>query len=301
MAEIPKFTGNPVYNQPIGVVTPMRDTSGETLSNIGKKLFEYDYAKKYAVEEQKGKSFAQYASFGQDEAGNVTPIEIPEDFSKVARQNAVPEAEKRFLERLTVDAQSRANVLHATYGEKAGYNHSEFVVQWKAYSEETIKRLASDPDTAKYQSVLAQAMDAEGFTHGSKLYADRLGLEHKAAFVNRVQILESAISNQRAMVGLQSKSYESGDVVGDDADYNKDNILEIIDGLVKDFPTLAEREMMQKLKDDVKQNHFLGKLDNVASALIQNIGDNYNPYMQDVPIGNIMQVCADRYSYRQYG
>jgi len=289
MAEIPKFTGNPVYNEPIGVVTPMRDTSGETLANIGQKLFEYDYAKKYAVEEAKGKSFAQYASFGQDEKGNVTPIEIPEDFSKVARQNAVPEAEKRFLEKLTIDAQSRANVLHATHGEKAGYNYKEFSAQWKAYSEETLKRLASDPDTAKYAGVLAQSLSSEGETHYNKLFSDRLGVEHKAAFVNRVQILESAISNQRAMVGLQSKDYESGDVVGDDADYNRNNILEIIDGLVEDFPTLAEREMMQKLKDDVNQGHFLGKLDNVASALIQNIGDNYNPYTQDIPIGNIMQ------------
>ncbi len=287
MAEIPKFTGNPVYNEPIGVVTPMRDTSGETLANIGNKLFEYDYAKRYAAEELKGTQFGQTAAFGKDKDGNVTPVEIPENFSKVARQNAVPEADKRFIERLTLDAQKHASVLHAQHDQTKDYK--AFGDKWKAYSEETLKRLGSDPSLAKYQSVLAQAMDAEGFTHGNKLYADRLGVEHKAAFVNRVQILESAISNQRAMVGLQSKDYESGDVVGDDADYNKDNILEIIDGLVEDFPTLAEREMMQKLKDDVKQNHFLGKLDNVASALIQNIGDNYNPYTQDIPIGNIMQ------------
>jgi hypothetical protein len=287
MAEIPKFTGNPVYNEPIGVVTPMRDTSGETLSNIGKKLFEYDYAKKYAAEELKGTQFGQTAAFGKDKDGKVMPVEIPENFSKVARQNAVPEADKRFIERLTLDAQKHASVLHAQHDQTKDYK--AFGDKWKAYSEETLKRLGSDPSLAKYQSVLAQAMDAEGFTHGSKLYADRLGVEHKAAFVNRVQILESAISNQRAMVGLQSKDYESGDVVGDNADYNKDNILEIIDGLVEDFPTLAEREMMQKLKNDVKQNHFLGKLDNVASALIQNIGDNYNQYTQDIPIGNIMQ------------
>jgi len=287
MAEIPKFTGNPVYNEPIGVVTPMRDTSGETLANIGQKLFEYDYAKKYAAEETKGTQFGKTAAFGKDKDGNVTPVEIPENFSKVARQNAVPEADKRFIERLTLDAQKHASVLHAQHDQTKDYK--SFGAKWKAYSEETLKRLGSDPSLAKYQSVLAQAMDAEGFTHGSKLYADRLGVEHKAAFVNRVQILESAISNQRAMVGLQSKDYESGDVVGDDADYNRNNILEIIDGLVEDFPTLAEREMMQTLKDGVNQGHFLGKLDNVASALIQNIGDNYNPYTQDIPIGNIMQ------------
>jgi hypothetical protein len=287
MAEIPKFTGNPVYNEPIGVVTPMRDTSGETLANIGQKLFEYDYAKKYAAEETKGTQFGKTAAFGKDKDGNVTPVEIPENFSKVARQNAVPEADKRFIERLTLDAQKHASVLHAQHDQTKDYK--SFGAKWKAYSEETLKRLGSDPSLAKYQSVLAQAMDAEGFTHGSKLYADRLGVEHKAAFVNRVQILESAIANQRAMVGLQSKDYESGDVVGDDADYNRNNILEIIDGLVEDFPTLAEREMMQKLKDGVNQGHFLGKLDNVASALIQNIGDNYNPYTQDIPIGNIMQ------------
>ena len=287
MAEIPKFTGNPVYNEPIGVVTPMRDTSGETLANIGQQLFEYDYAKKYAAEETKGTQFGKTAAFGKDKDGNVTPVEIPENFSKVARQNAVPEADKRFIERLTLDAQKHASVLHAQHDQTKDYK--SFGAKWKAYSEETLKRLGSDPSLAKYQSVLAQAMDAEGFTHGSKLYADRLGVEHKAAFVNRVQILESAIANQRAMVGLQSKDYESGDVVGDDADYNRNNILEIIDGLVEDFPTLAEREMMQKLKDGVNQAHFLGKLDNVASALIQNIGDNYNPYTQDIPIGNIMQ------------
>lgn len=287
MAEIPKFTGNPVYNEPIGVVTPMRDTSGETLANIGQKLFEYDYAKKYAAEELKGTQFGQTAAFGKDKDGKVMPVEIPENFSKVARQNAVPEADKRFIERLTLDAQKHASVLHAQHDQTKDYK--AFGEKWKAYSEETLKRLGSDPSLAKYQSVLAQAMDAEGFTHGSKLYADRLGVEHKAAFVNRVQILESAIANQRAMVGLQSKDYESGDVVGDDADYNRNNILEIIDGLVEDFPTLAERQMMQKLKDDVNQGHFLGKLDNVASALIQNIGDNYNPYTQDIPIGNIMQ------------
>lgn len=293
MAEIPKFTGNPVYNEPIGVVTPMRDTSGETLSNIGQKLFEYDYAKKYAVEEAKGKSFAQYASFGQDEKGNVTPIEIPEDFSKVARQNAVPEAEKRFLEKLTVDAQSRANVLHATYGEKAGYNYQEFGAQWKAYSEETIKRLASDPDTAKYAGVLAQALSAEGEQHGAKLYADRMGLEHKQGFNSAVSILTSASKNIRAKVRLGLADYEElpngEEGLVAQADSQRKDMLEVIDGLQDRFPTLANREVIQKLRDDVNQGHFLGRLDVVASTLIQNIQDNYNPYTQDIPIGNIMQ------------
>ena len=293
MAEIPKFTGNPVYNQPIGVVTPMRDTSGETLSNIGQKLFEYDYAKKYAVEEAKGKSFAKYASFGQDEKGNITPIEIPEDFSKVARQNAVPEAEKRFLEKLTVDAQSRANVLHATYGERAGYNYKEFGAQWKAYSEETIKRLASDPDTAKYAGVLAQALSSEGETHGAKLYADRMGLEHKQGFNSAVSILTSASQNIRAKVRLGLADYEElpngEEGLVAQADSQREDMLEVINGLQNRFPTLANREVIQKLRDDVNQGHFLGRLDVVASKLIQNIQDNYNPYTQDIPIGNIMQ------------
>lgn len=291
MAEIPKFTGNPVYNEPIGVVTPMRDTSGETLANIGNKLFEYDYAKKYAAEETKGTQFGQTAAFGKDKDGRVMPVEIPENFSKVARQNAVPEADKRFIERLTLDAQKHASVLHAQHDQTKDYK--AFGAKWKAYSEETLKRLGSDPSLAKYQSVLAQAMDAEGFTHGSKLYADRLGVEHKAAFVNRVQILESAISNQRAMVGLGRADYEElpdgQEGLVAQSDVMRNDILEVIDGLVQDFPTLAEREMMQKLKDDVNQGHFLGKLDVVASALIQNIGDNYNQYTQDIPIGNIMQ------------
>ena len=102
-----------------------------------------------------------------------------------------------------------------------------------------------------------------------------------------MQILETAIKDQRALVNIQSKDYEGGDVVGDDADYTKNNILEIIDGLEDEFPTLVERQELQTLRDKINTEHFLGKLDNVASTLIQNIGDNFNPYTSDIPIGNI--------------
>jgi len=287
MAEIPKFKGTPVYNQPIGVVQPMRDTSGEAFQRIGQALFEHDYAKVYAAEESKGKAFGAAAAFGKAKDGGLGPIEIPENFSKVARTNALPIGDKRYIERLTLDAQMHANNLHAEHDNKKDY--VGFQEKWKAYSQGTLERLSSDPALSKYAASIAAALDAEGFAHGKKLYADRLGVEHKQAFVNRVQILETAIKDQRALVNIQSKDYEGGDVVGDDADYNKNNILEIIDGLEDEFPTLVEREMLQTLRDKINTEHFLGKLDNVASTLIQNIGDNFNVYTSDIPIGNIMQ------------
>ena len=287
MAEIPKFKGTPVYNQPIGVVQPMRDTSGEAFQRIGQALFEHDYAKVYAAEETKGKAFGAAAAFGKAKDGGLGPIEIPENFSKVARTNALPIGDKRYIERLTLDAQMHANNLHAEHDNKKDY--VGFQEKWKAYSQGTLERLSSDPALSKYAASIAAALDAEGFAHGKKLYADRLGVEHKQAFVNRVQILETAIKDQRALVNIQSKDFEGGDVVGDDADYNKNNILEIIDGLEEEFPTLVEREMLQTLRDKINTEHFLGKLDNVASTLIQNIGDNFNPYTSDIPIGNIMK------------
>ena len=287
MAEIPKFKGTPVYNQPIGVVQPMRDTSGEAFQRIGQALFEHDYAKVYAAEETKGKAFGAAAAFGKAKDGGLGPIEIPENFSKVARTNALPIGDKRYIERLTLDAQMHANNLHAEHDNKKDY--VGFQEKWKAYSQGTLERLSSDPALSKYAASIAAALDAEGFAHGKKLYADRLGVEHKQAFVNRVQILETAIKDQRALVNIQSKDFEGGDVVGDDADYTKNNILEIIDGLEEEFPTLVEREMLQTLRDKINTEHFLGKLDNVASTLIQNIGDNFNPYTSDIPIGNIMK------------
>ena len=287
MAEIPKFKGTPVYNQPIGVVQPMRDTSGEAFQRIGQALFEHDYAKVYAAEETKGKAFGAAAAFGKTKDGGLGPIEIPENFSKVARQNALPIGDKRYIERLTLDAQMHANELHAQHDNKKDY--VGFQEKWKAYSQGTLERLSSDPALSKYAASIAAALDAEGFAHGKKLYADRLGVEHKQAFVNRVQILETAIKDQRALVNIQSKDYEGGDVVGDDADYTKNNILEIIDGLEDEFPTLVERQELQTLRDKINTEHFLGKLDNVASTLIQNIGDNFNPYTSDIPIGNIMK------------
>ena len=287
VAEIPKFKGTPVYNQPIGVVQPMRDTSGEAFQRIGQALFEHDYAKVYAAEETKGKTFGASAAFGKAKDGGLGPIEIPENFSKVARTNALPIGDKRYIERLTLDAQMHANELHAQHDNKKDY--VGFQAKWKAYSEDTLKRLSSDPSLSKYAASIASALDAEGFSHGKKLYADRLGVEHKQAFVNRVQILETAIKDQRALVNIQSKDYESGDLIGDDADINKNNIIEIIDALEDEFPTLVEREMLQTLRDKINTEHFLGKLDNVASTLIQNIGDNFNVYTSDIPIGNIMQ------------
>ena len=115
MAEIPKFKGTPVYNQPIGVVTPMRDTSGETLARVGQAIFEHDYAKLYAAEETKGKTFGAAAAFGKAKDGGLGPIEIPDNFSKVARQNALPIGDKRYIEQLTLDAQMHANELHSQH------------------------------------------------------------------------------------------------------------------------------------------------------------------------------------------
>ncbi len=139
MAEIPKFKGTPVYNQPIGVVTPMRDTSGETLARVGQAIFEHDYAKLYAAEETKGKAFGAAAAFGKAKDGGLGPIEIPENFSKVARQNALPIGDKRYIEQLTLDAQMHANELHAQHDQSKDY--AGFQQKWKAYSEETLSRL----------------------------------------------------------------------------------------------------------------------------------------------------------------
>ena len=79
VAEIPKFKGTPVYNQPIGVVQPMRDTSGEAFQRIGQALFEHDYAEVQAAEESKAKAFGAAAAFGKTKDGGLGPIEIPEN------------------------------------------------------------------------------------------------------------------------------------------------------------------------------------------------------------------------------
>ena len=157
MAEIPKFNSTPVYNQPIGVVQPMRDTSGETFQRMGQKIFEHDYAKIYAAEESKGKSFGAAAAFGKGTDGGILPITIPENFSKVARTNALPVGDKRYIERLTLDAQMHANELHAKHDIKKDY--VGFQEKWKAYSEGTLDRLSSDPSLSKYTASIAAALD----------------------------------------------------------------------------------------------------------------------------------------------
>lgn len=286
MAEIPKFKGTPVYNQPIGVVQPMRDTSGEAFQRIGQALFEHDYAKVYAAEETKGKAFGAAAAFGKGKDGGLLPITIPENFSLVARQNALPVGDKRYITQLTLDAQRYANILHAEH-EKLG-DYDGFQAKWKAYSEGTLERLSSDPALSKYAASIAAALDAEGFSHGKKLYADRVGIEHKQSFVNDVQLIESAIRDQQQMVVVEYKEYESGDVVFD-SDASLENILSKVDELEELYPTLMERGMLQTLKDSAKTQHFLGKLNNVSSLLIQNIGDNLNAYSKDIPISDILK------------
>ena len=292
MAEIPKFKGTPVYNQPIGVVQPMRDTSGEAFQRIGQALFEHDYAKVYAAEETKGKAFGASAAFGQGKSfgkgkdGGLLPITIPENFSTVARTNALSVGDKRYITQLTLDAQKHANILHADH-EKSG-DYAGFQAKWKAYSEGTLERLSSDPSLSKYAASIAAALDAEGFSHGKKLYADRVGIEHKQSFVNDVQLIESAIRDQQQMVVVEYKEYESGDVVFD-SDASLKNILSKVDELEELYPTLMERGMLQTLKDSAKTQHFLGKLNNVSSLLIQNIGDNLNAYSKDIPISDILK------------
>ena len=287
MAEVPKFNPTPVYNQPIGVVQPMRDTSGETLQRVGQQIFDHDYAKVYAAEEAKGKAYGAAARFGKSKDNKVMPVEIPETFSKVARSNAAPVADKRYVNRLTLDAQKHASILHAN-AEK-NKDHKGFQANWNEYSKATIARLASNPELAKYAAPIAAALDAEGFSHGKKLYADRLALEHKQAFTDSIQIIETVTGDLRTQVSLDAESFDDGGLSVFDSDDLREMYLKQIDDLEKDFPTLAERAAQQTLKDNVNKEYFLGKLDTVASKLIQNIGDNYNVYTSDIPIGNVMK------------
>mgnify|MGYP003134921566 CR=1 FL=1 len=192
MAEIKRFEGSNVFNQPIGVVRPSSAgvEAAQALSRAGTAMFEALYEQEVIKQKELGQQTGTQLNIEiRDKDQNLVIQPIPSGLSPVAAKYAQNVVDQRYVEKLNLDMKNRAQVLRAQYqNDPEGFDDV-----YTQYINETVK------NAGKYAQ---QARDI-GLTYGRQnvaaLTAEKLEFEDKIDAKNGLANLNQEIDELRVI------------------------------------------------------------------------------------------------------
>lgn len=192
MAEIKRFEGSNVFNQPIGVVRPSSAgvEAAQALSRAGTAMFEALYEQEVIKQKELGQQTGTQLNIEiRDKDQNLVIQPIPSGLSPVAAKYAQNVVDQRYVEKLNLDMKNRAQVLRAQYqNDPEGFDDV-----YTQYINETVK------NAGKYAQ---QARDI-GLTYGGQnvaaLTAEKLEFEDKIDAKNGLANLNQEIDELRVI------------------------------------------------------------------------------------------------------
>ena len=192
MAEIRRLQSQPVFNKPIGVVTPSNAgvRAAEETANLGARMMQSFFNKEVEVQKQKGVDVASQFAVRNAEQ-DVEYRSLPEGMSKIAQKTAQPLIDKKYQAAIMADMKAEAAKHRADHpNDPEGFDSA-----FSTYVNETAN-LTDD----RYKSFV---MDLGGELAGSNyaaLYADKVDAEDMQNFKDTYDAILSSQQDLAAFV-----------------------------------------------------------------------------------------------------
>jgi len=260
MAEIKRYRGNQVFNQPVGVVRPSTAgvQAGQAMQRIGTQMFQAAYEREVSNQAQLGKETAMQINMELRDADDRLVIaKAPEGLSPVAERAAQPVIDKRYVDALNIDMKKRAAKIRADHkNDPDGFDKA-----FSVYVNETIEQAGRYAEQAR---VIGATYAGQ---HSAALYAEKLELEDRQDFQNSFANIRQEIEDVQAYIS-------SPDEIGDNTASNLarrhyDLVRDggIIDDFAKKHGARLGVTQITELKNTANAAYFGGKVVSIAAKL----------------------------------
>lgn len=278
MAEIKRFEGSNVFNQPIGVVRPSSAgvEAAQALSRAGDAMFKASYEQEVIKQKELGQQTGLTMNL-RDAEQNLVIKSIPSGLSPVAARSAQGVVDRRYIESLNLDMKNRAaNLRNQFKNDPDGFDAA-----YTTYINETAK------NAGRYSQ---QAREI-GLTYAGQNYAaltaDKLEFEDRIDFNNMFANLTQEIDEIGVLTAAgQTSAFANArfnELVKDGGS---------IDQLVAKHGDRLGVTQGPELKNRVRTAFYGGQVQNLATQL-EAFHEAQNPYTAQSVVTNYMRYVQD--------
>ncbi|MAB40647.1 MAG: hypothetical protein CL525_16320, partial [Aequorivita sp.] len=255
MAEIRRLQSQPVFNKPIGVVTPSNAgvRAAEETANLGARMMQSFFNKEVQAQQEKGVEIASQFAV-RNAKQDVEYRSLPQGMSKIAQKTAQPLIDKKYQAAIMADMKKEA----AKYRADNPDDPDGFDTAFSAYINK-----AAELSDDRYKSFI---MDLGGELAGSNyaaLYADKVDAEDMQNFKDTYDAILSAQQDLAAFV--ESGAAGASSTV---ARITYDNLNKEIDELVEIHGDRMSVTAESELRKGLKRSYGGAMANNVVNKLV---------------------------------
>ena len=255
MAEIRRLQSQPVFNKPIGVVTPSNAgvKAAEETANLGARMMQSFFNKEVQAQQEKGVEIASQFRVTNDDK-EVEYRSLPQGMSKIAQKTAQPLIDKKYQAAIMTDMKKEASLIRSNNkNDPDGFDKA-----FSTYVNETAK-LTDD----RYKSFVMDLGSELAGSNFAALYADKVDAEDMQNFKDTYDAILSAQQDLAAFV--ESGAAGASSTV---ARLTYDNLNKEIDELVETHGDRMSVTAESELRKGLKRSYGGAMANNVVNKLV---------------------------------
>lgn len=283
MAEIKRFSGDTVFNKPIGVVRPSTAgvQAGQALAQIGARMFQAGYEQEVVKQKAVGKETAMTLPI-RDEDNNLVVKPLPQSLSPVAAQEAQGVIDRRYLEALNLDFKSRAAQLRLEHDK----DPQGFDTAFSQYINTTVE------NAGRYSQQAREMGATYAGQHTAAIMADKLDFEERTAFNNSYTSIVQQIDDLSARRLMP-------EAIGENSvrtlDYDLNELVRpngIIDQLADQYADRISVTAVSELKNRARGQYYGSQLSEIASN-VDSFAAEQNPFAPESIVTQQLRIMQD--------
>lgn len=283
MAEIKRFSGDTVFNKPIGVVRPSTAgvQAGQAMAQIGARMFQAGYEQEVIKQKAVGKETAMTLPI-RDEDNNLVVKPLPQSLSPVAAQEAQGVIDRRYLEALNLDFKNRAAQLRLEHDK----DPQGFDTAFSQYINTTVE------NAGRYSQQAREMGATYAGQHTAAIMADKLDFEERTAFNNSYTSIVQQIDDLSARRLMP-------EAIGENSvrtlDYDLNQLVRpngIIDQLADQYADRISVTAVSELKNRARAQYYGSQLSEIASN-VDTFAEEQNPFAPESIVTQQLRIMQD--------
>jgi hypothetical protein len=283
MAEIKRFSGDTVFNKPIGVVRPSTAgvQAGQAMAQIGARMFQAGYEQEVIKQKAVGKETAMTLPI-RDEDNNLVVKPLPQSLSPVAAQEAQGVIDRRYLEALNLDFKNRAAQLRLEHDK----DPQGFDTAFSQYINTTVE------NAGRYSQQAREMGATYAGQHTAAIMADKLDFEERTAFNNSYTSIVQQIDDLSARRLMP-------EAIGENSvrtlDYDLNQLVRpngIIDQLADQYADRISVTAVSELKNRARAQYYGSQLSEIASN-VDTFAAEQNPFAPESIVTQQLRIMQD--------